>query len=338
MSTKLTIQILAERLAEAASVDINTADRFIKEYFKYISDHLVAEHHATAEGIGNFQVDNGDVKFVPTEAMAAAINEPFSFFEPVRLNESVTESMLEDYDPEEVVSNPVDDQNGEPECQEQESYEYQEDTSSSTDETSVPPNDTERNLQLTEKIATIADVVNCDKPDDANDHYTYIRNYDQRQQNTTLWAVGCLLLGLILGATGGWFAGVNSRSVSDSTDRNIIPKIVTEYDTVAVVPEIATDTDTINASESAVISNIMCTDTVRAGYYITTMARKYYGNKNFWSYIYMENSDRLGHPEHTLPGTVVVIPSVEKYNIDADNPESVAAARKLAAEIYSRFQ
>ena len=76
---------------------------------------------------------------------------------------------------------------------------------------------------------------------------------------------------------------------------------------------------------------------MRADYYITDMARKYYGNKDFWSYIYEENADSLGHPEHIHPGQILVIPDAAKYGIDPDNKESLKRARALAIEIYGRY-
>ena len=76
---------------------------------------------------------------------------------------------------------------------------------------------------------------------------------------------------------------------------------------------------------------------MRADYYITDMARKYYGNKDFWSYIYEENADSLGHPEHIHPGQILVIPDAAKYGIDPDNKESLKRARALAIDIYGRY-
>ena len=54
---------------------------------------------------------------------------------------------------------------------------------------------------------------------------------------------------------------------------------------------------------------ILCSDTVTVKRYITHMAKDYYGDRNFWVYIYEANKEILGHPERTLPGTVVQIPT-----------------------------
>lgn len=79
-------------------------------------------------------------------------------------------------------------------------------------------------------------------------------------------------------------------------------------------------------------------DKIKTNRFLTTMAREYYGNMNFWVYIYEENKAMLGHPNKIKPGTVVKIPPAEKYNIDANNPQSVQKAEIKAVEIYSQYQ
>lgn len=78
------------------------------------------------------------------------------------------------------------------------------------------------------------------------------------------------------------------------------------------------------------------TDTVSGHRYLTTMARKYYGNHCFWVYIYEENADKIGNPDRIRPGTVVVIPPASKYNIDASDPASVRRATAKIGEIERR--
>ena len=120
-------------------------------------------------------------------------------------------------------------------------------------------------------------------------------------------------------------------------------EVVVTSDSIAEVAELIesgpTEADSTATIEKAA-GNVapLATDTVREGYYFTTMAKKYYGDKIFWAYIYEKNADKLGHPERTQPGTVVVIPAPEEYGIDKNNPSSVADARKKGAEIYQRHQ
>ena len=79
-------------------------------------------------------------------------------------------------------------------------------------------------------------------------------------------------------------------------------------------------------------------DTVKVNRYITTMAQEYYGDTNFWSYIYEENKEILGHPELIQPGTIVKIPLASKYEINASDPTSIQKAKVKAFEIYAKFR
>lgn len=87
-------------------------------------------------------------------------------------------------------------------------------------------------------------------------------------------------------------------------------------------------------------SDIKAMDKITKTRYLTSMAKDYYGNFNFWPYIYMENEAKLGHPhpDRIKPGTSVVIPDITlKYDIDTTNPKEIEKAKKLATDIYHRF-
>ena len=72
--------------------------------------------------------------------------------------------------------------------------------------------------------------------------------------------------------------------------------------------------------------------------FLTTLARKYFGHKAFWVYIYEENKDVIKNPNQVPIGTRLTIPSASKYDIDANNRTSVEKAKALAAKIQSRYE
>lgn len=84
-------------------------------------------------------------------------------------------------------------------------------------------------------------------------------------------------------------------------------------------------------------SDALVYDTIGVSRYLTTMAKDHYGNNKFWPYIYEENKSRIGHPDKIRPGTPIVIPSLSKYGVDPSNPDDMAKANKLGAEIYARY-
>ena len=120
------------------------------------------------------------------------------------------------------------------------------------------------------------------------------------------------------------FAVVSDSSAVETTGVAEAPEVV-KSEEPAVKPE----------SDRAVKP---LTDTIRKNYFLTSMAGKYYGNKNFWVYIYEENKAKLIHPDRIPQGTEVVIPPAEKYGIDKDDPASVKAATAKISEIYARFK
>lgn len=76
-------------------------------------------------------------------------------------------------------------------------------------------------------------------------------------------------------------------------------------------------------------------DMIGKNRFLTTMAREYYGNPDFWPYIYEENG--FGHPDKIKPGTKVVIPSLNKYGVNPQSASDREKAKRLAKEIYARY-
>ncbi len=78
-------------------------------------------------------------------------------------------------------------------------------------------------------------------------------------------------------------------------------------------------------------------DTVRPGYLLNDLAKKHYGNKCFWVYIYEENKAKIANPNRVGPGLVLVIPPAEKYGINASSQASIKAANEKAGKILAKY-
>ena len=79
-------------------------------------------------------------------------------------------------------------------------------------------------------------------------------------------------------------------------------------------------------------------ETIRSGVFLTTLARKYFGHKAFWVYIYEENKDVIKNWSLSSIWTRLTIPSALKYESNANNRTSVEKAKALAAKIQSRYE
>lgn len=116
---------------------------------------------------------------------------------------------------------------------------------------------------------------------------------------------------------------------------SIMPAI--EPDTVVTEPKIPTESSEpkLQKSEPA---NKAVVETIRSGVFLTTLARKHFGHKAFWVYIYEENKGVIKNPNQVPIGTRLVIPDAAKYGIDVNNESSVAKAKALAAKIQSQYE
>jgi len=68
---------------------------------------------------------------------------------------------------------------------------------------------------------------------------------------------------------------------------------------------------------------------IRQGSRLTVMSKKYYGNKDFWVYIYEANREKISDPDNIKMGTLIKIPKVDKRLIDENNPRCIEFAREL---------
>ncbi|MDR3651389.1 MAG: OmpA family protein [Paludibacter sp.] len=70
-------------------------------------------------------------------------------------------------------------------------------------------------------------------------------------------------------------------------------------------------------------------ETITPGGRLALFARMYYGNRDFWCYIYRENKNIIPDPDHIPVGTVIRIPKLDPSLIDTKNPECIRKAREL---------
>lgn len=356
MSAKLTIRTIAERLANRAGLPADVAEDFIKRYFKAIEKAVIAGESVEAEGLGIFTRDGVEVRLEPDPSLAEELNEPFSFFESVRLNDEVTDEMLSH-----TGDNHAPQPEPQPEHQPEPNPEPQPEPQPEPEPTPQPepapapqpehpshqphpePQPAPEPLEPAPApvITTIETVSEPEQPrtcpprlSESEEEY---RRIERAGNHTAIWAVGCLLLGLIVGGLSGWWFGRYCPETVYENPEAVTVETVTETETESSAA--LSDSDE-TAAAPAIPDSLtpIAVDTVRIGYVYTHMAKKYYGDKNFWSYIYEENASKLGHPEHLRPGTVLVIPNPKKYHIDASNPESVSASKRLAYDIYARFR
>lgn len=138
MNRRITLPELSLLLADITGFDSKACMVFLRDLFSTVSETIAAGENVKVKGLGTFKcvsveqrksvnVNTGEemiipehrkVTFTPDKALAEAINQPFAMFEPVELNDEVTEQMLNN----EAVDSPalpsVPDKNGTEEFEE----------------------------------------------------------------------------------------------------------------------------------------------------------------------------------------------------------------------------
>lgn len=125
-----------------------------------------------------------------------------------------------------------------------------------------------------------------------------------------------------------------------STDEKAVA--IAEIDTVPAVDDIAPvdsvpvtvaqpaiDSLEILLNQPRVYTEFLGSERIREGSMLTHFAKRYYGKKEFWVYIYEANKDHLSHPDRIPMGTLIRVPKVDKRLIDANNPRCIDKAKEL---------
>ena len=129
---------------------------------------------------------------------------------------------------------------------------------------------------------------------------------------------------------------IDSRPMNNNPESVVLPE---NKDTLSEMEKDSVLKDSvISVSPLAAPEVKPVIETIRSGVFLTTLARKYFGHKAVWVYIYEENKDVIKNPNQVPIGTRLTIPSASKYDIDANNRTSVENAKALAAKIQSRYE
>lgn len=128
--------------------------------------------------------------------------------------------------------------------------------------------------------------------------------------------------------------------VMDETDGMTDEETETEAEAEAEADDNITD----NSSEDKTIVVAQGAPKVKGTYetvsqttFLTTLARRHYGQMEYWVYIYDANPG-LGNPNAIKPGTKVFVPDKTTLPLTGDLNTDVDKAKKRSAEIYSKYK
>ena len=356
MQRKINFNNIIDGLVATNGCSRNTAESFLRELFLLVTELIQQNKTISIKGIGSFLKDTNDegsIIYEPDKSLLEVLNQPFSYFEPIELDDLLDENMLND----EYLTNQENDENESVEdVSKQESKSEKLNESMLTHNESFEMNQSEiidsEELPIKYISENNEDVENDSIKQSNSQINNQLVNLDSEENKSTVsktiiyW--GIFIIGLIVGFSVGYI--VKDILISNKLVEYFQPKTHIDSDSKLVQPfviddsiietkEISNDSNKqIQVVEGKINTDTVITDQITKNRFLTTMAREYYGNLIFWVYIYEENASKLGHPDKISPGTIVVIPPVSKYMIDALNEDAINIAKSKSKEIYAKFQ
>ena len=310
------------------------------------------------KGLGTFQVSEYPEKtvlFAPDNDLAESINLPFSCFEAVELQDDIDfEENIEDKSSSEIEINSTLINVAEDSAENDQSISESEVVNTNIDSTNeeliteevsqeveqnYPEEHIENDISDEDSIDETADI-DTPSAEDFADQNTNESTCESGGSKHRICYMAMLLLGLIIGYLISIiypYTNFVETITNTQPSQNVVLNdsvFSSKQDSVQAIAIDSLITDTISIS----VTQPQITDTVSTNRFLTTMSRKYFGEMIFWVYIYEENKEILGNPNRIRPGTVVKIPSAEKYNINRNDSASLAIAKLKAMEIYAPYE
>ena len=371
--TSLSIDLLRDALSEATHVSaeqVATWLRAIPTLWRALYDEGIQIVWA---GLGSFTpitAESGErsgYRFLPSEALCAALNKPFSMFAPVEVAPSSAGPDLElreidqldqltKVEPievlfapresiqEEAVTPPVVEEVVEPVVTEE--PQQPESPAVVVEEEILPAPVDEAPIEAPQPAPSVAVTAPVEE-DPFIDQETHPRMLVWVFVALGIAMAFCLFIYLLsiqpeLEMKDKASAAVEAVQPSPAPAVPAVPaQTIDETDTLQTT-SIATQeeaTSSVAPSEAVVSTASSAAETIervrlRPGDRLSRLALKKYGNKAFWVYIYEENRAQLKDPDNIPVGAVITLPAASKYQINAGDTNSINRALVLQRSLH----
>ena len=370
--TSLSIDLLRDALSEATHVSgeqVATWLRAIPTLWRALYDEGIQIVWA---GLGSFTPitsesgERSGYRFLPSEALRAALNKPFSMFAPVEVAPSSSSPDLElreigqldqltkvepievlfaSREPiqEVVVASPVVEEVVEPVVADEP---LQPESPAAVEEEILPAPADEVPIVAPQPAPSIAVTAPVEE-DPFIDQEAHPRMLVWVFVALGIAMAFCLFIYLLsiqpeLEMKDKASAAVEAVQPSPTPAVPAVPaQTLDETDTLQTT-SIATQegaTSSVAPSEAVVSTASSQAETIervrlRPGDRLSRLALKKYGNKAFWVYIYEENRAQLKDPDNIPVGAVITLPAASKYQINAGDTNSINRALVLQRSLH----
>lgn len=354
----LVLQDIVKALSHETDTSEALCQSFVKELFAIVAERLMDGESVTLKGVGRFDVDGGEVRFVADPDTAAAINSAFDCFEAIEL--------ADDFDGDEPVA-----EDETPDAAEEETATTADETAGTEDVADENPADgaepEEKESQTDGLEESEADSEEnkeeeCTAEADADDETVTEETAEEETEETAEEEAeeiveeeyddepqpkrgGCrfawgFLAGFVTAAVVAavaWFClfGVVKKPSSQPAviAEDTAKVAAADSDSTAAVEKPQEQSEEKTAEPEKESKKAEQTFKVTNTAYLSNISRKFYGHYAFWVYIYLDNKDIITDPDNLPVGAELRIPAPEKYGIDKNNPESIKRAEIKALEI-----
>ena len=353
----LVLQDIVKALSHETDTSEALCQSFVKELFAIVAERLMDGESVTLKGVGRFDVDGGEVRFVADPDTAAAINSAFDCFEAIELADDFDgdEPVAEDETPdaaEEEAATTADETAGtedvadespadgaEPEEKESQTDGLEESETDSEEEKEEDTAETDAdNETVTEETAE----EETEETAEEEAEETVEEEYDDEPQPKRggcrfAWGFLAGFVTAAVVAAVAWFClfgVVKKPSSQPAVIADDTAKVAAaDSDSTAAVEKPQEQSEEKTAEPEKESKKAEQTFKVTNTAYLSNISRKFYGHYAFWVYIYLDNKDIITDPDNLPVGAELRIPAPEKYGIDKNNPESIKRAEIKALEI-----
>lgn len=346
----INLPTLISRISADAGVDLAVSRRFIHELFSLIESKLNEGEIVSINEIGEFACGlepDKAIIFKVSDTIAKQVNEPFSAFKPVELNQGAEKEIVDKLEPIPTVEQEFersDDENNiykNPAPQQETSIGLNDNTATEiielTDNIDVAEQPAFYNTPEIPKISEDDNNMTKDTPHISNDNTSGAK---------TVWLILGLFVGIIIGLIGGYFAGKAMGRIEAGFPEEFV---IDEFEEDIFIEPLVNNIDSTqteisgeNSSEKVVSEPMQNEIPVVEPVYDTVtstlakLAGDHYGNKNYWVFIYKANPN-LTNPNQIAPGTKVLIPPYESFK-GATTAETNEKAREIMNEIAKKYK
>lgn len=353
----LVLQDIVKALSHETDTSEALCQSFVKELFAIVAERLMDGESVTLKGVGRFDVDGSEVRFVADPDTAAAINSAFDCFEAIELADDFDgdEPVAEDETPdaaEEESATTADETAGtegvadespadgvEPEEKESQTDGLEESEADSEEE---KEEDTAEADADDETVAEETAEEETEETAEEEAEETVEEEYDDEPQPKRggcrfAWGFLAGFVTAAVVAAVAWFClfgVVKKPSSQPAVIADDTAKVAAaDSDSTAAVEKPQEQSEEKTAEPEKESKKAEQTFKVTNTAYLSNISRKFYGHYAFWVYIYLDNKDIITDPDNLPVGAELRIPAPEKYGIDKNNPESIKRAEIKALEI-----